>query len=436
MNGDEKIFSTLTLGCKVNQYETEAMAELFIAAGYRPREESDSYADVYLINTCTVTNLSDRKSRQMIRRAKRENPKGIVAVVGCYSQVNPEEVAAIDEVDIILGTKDRDKIVDYCESYGEEKRRIMAVENIRNFREFEHIHIETQEDMTRAYIKVQDGCNQFCTYCIIPYARGPIRSRTLEDAKKQGEALAKNGYRELILTGIHIGSYGKDLENVALIDLIETIAEIPGIERIRLSSMEPHSITEDFMKRAVATGKLCDHFHLSLQNGSDPILKAMNRHYTAEEYYEKTELIRKYMPNAGLTTDIIVGFPTETEKDFEVTCDFVKKVGFSRIHVFKYSPRRGTKAATMEGQISGAVKQDRSHRLISLGEEMTREFISKEKSMVQRVLFEREETPGIYEGYTTNYIRVAVSSDKDLKNSIKRVKIIGGEEPVFGELLD
>lgn len=428
----QRIFTTLTLGCKVNQYETEAMAELFKERGYREMDDTDSFADIYLINTCTVTNLSDRKSRQMMRRAKRDNPDSVVVVVGCYSQVNPEEVADIPEVDIIMGTKERHRVVDLCEEFIQNRDRIIAVENIRNFREFEDIHIENQEDMTRAYLKVQDGCNQYCTYCIIPYARGPVRSRLPEDAVAQARDLAKNGYREVILTGIHIGSYGKDLENTQLIDLIEEIGKIPGIERIRLSSMEPHSITDDFMERAVATGKLCDHFHLSLQNGSDRILKRMNRRYTAEEYLEKAELIRKYMPDAGLTTDIIVGFPGETEEDFQKTVDFVREVGFSRLHVFKYSPRKGTKAAAMRDQIHGAIKHERSSRLIEVGEEMALEFIKSQKHRPLSVLFERRDDDGFFEGYTTNYIRVKASSDKDLKNSIRSVKIEEeGSEPVF-----
>ncbi|MDO5713576.1 MAG: tRNA (N(6)-L-threonylcarbamoyladenosine(37)-C(2))-methylthiotransferase MtaB [Tissierellia bacterium] len=427
----EKIFTTLTLGCKVNQYETEAMSELFKKAGYRELRDEDPFADIYLINTCTVTNLSDRKSRQMMRRAKKDNPNSVVAVVGCYSQVSPQEVSNLEEVDIVLGTKDRNRIVEYCEEFMNQREQIVAVENIRTFREFEDIHIDTQEDMTRAYLKVQDGCNQFCTYCIIPFARGPVRSRTIEDAVNQARILAENGYQEIILTGIHIGSYGKDLQGVGLIDLIEEIAKIKEIKRIRLSSMEPHSIDDEFMERAVATKKLCDHFHLSLQNGSNRILNKMGRSYSKEEYLEKAKLIRKYMPDAGLTTDIIVGFPSETEEDFQETKKFVKEVGFSRIHVFKYSPRQGTKAAKMKDQIPGNIKKERSKELMELGENIAHSFIDSQKGKSLAVLFEKQEDDGSFQGYTTNYIRVKTFSEKDLKNQVKHVKIVGqGSEPV------
>ena len=431
-----KVFTTLTLGCKVNQYETEAMSELLKKAGYRELTEEDPFADIYLINTCTVTNLSDRKSRQMIRRAKKDNPNSVVVVVGCYSQVKPEEVGNLEEVDIVLGTKNRNKIVEYCEEFLKDRRPIVDVENANTYREFEDIHIDTQEDMTRAYLKVQDGCRQFCTYCIIPYARGPIRSRSIENSVKQGKVLAENGYQEIILTGIHIGSYGKDLKEGSLIELIEEMAKIPEIKRIRLSSIEPQSNDEDFMKRAVATKKLCDHFHLSLQNGSNEILKKMGRRYTREEYFETTQMIRSFMPDAGLTTDVIVGFPTEKEEHFLETMDFVKKVGFSRIHVFKYSPRAGTKAATMAEQVSGEKKIERSAKLMTLGDELARSFIEQQKGKELEVLFEKKEKDDFYYGYTTNYIRVKVSSDKDLKNNIKDVKIIGeGTEPVQATLV-
>lgn len=423
----QKTFTILTLGCKVNQYESESMAELFEKKGYLKVDHTMDVADVYIVNTCTVTNLSDRKSRQFIRRAKRENPDATVAVVGCYSQVAPEEVANIEGVDVVIGTTERDQIVNLVEQACENRELVNVVRNIKNDRTFQRIHIEDNHEKTRSYMKVQDGCNRYCTYCIIPYARGNIRSRTIEDSVKEAEVLAKAGYQEIILTGIHIGSYGYDLGDCRLIDLIEAIAEVDGIKRIRLSSVEPNLITEEFMQRAAATEKVCDHFHLSLQSGSNHVLKLMNRHYTREEYMEKADIIRKYMPNAGLTTDIIVGFPQETQEDFEETLDLVRKVRFSRIHVFQYSKRKNTPAAEFTGQVESSVKKLRSEELIALNEKMMREFIAQNQHFLQEVLFE-EEVDGFQEGYTTNYIRVKIKSDEDLKNQIRNVKIIDTEE--------
>ena len=318
---------------------------------------NDEFSDVYIVNTCTVTNLSDRKSRQFIRKSKKKNPDSVVAVVGCYSQVSPDEVKNIEGVDVVIGTTERNKIVDLIEESKEFHEKINIVKNLKNVREFANTTNFDSNNRTRAYMKVQDGCNRFCTYCIIPFARGPIRSRTIEDSVREAKTLADRGFKEIVLTGIHIGSFGMDMGDMRLIDLIEAIAEVDGIERIRLSSVEPIIITDEFMERAVKTGKLCDHFHLSLQSGSNNILKAMNRRYTREEYIEKANIIRKYMPHAGLTTDIIVGFPGENEEDFRDSMSIVKEVGFSRIHVFKYSKRKNTKAALMKNQIDGNVKK-------------------------------------------------------------------------------
>ena len=348
----EKTFSILTLGCKVNQYESEAMSEIFEKRGYR-EVGNDEFSDVYIVNTCTVTNLSDRKSRQFIRKSKKKNPDSVVAVVGCYSQVSPDEVKNIEGVDVVIGTTERNKIVDLIEESKESHEKINIVKDLKNVREFANTTNFDSNNRTRAYMKVQDGCNRFCTYCIIPFARGPIRSRTIEDSVREARTLADRGFKEIVLTGIHIGSFGMDMGDMRLIDLIESIAEVDGIERIRLSSVEPIIITDEFMERAVKTGKLCDHFHLSLQSGSNNILKAMNRRYTREEYIEKANIIRKYMPHAGLTTDIIVGFPGEREEDFQDSMSLVREVGFSRIHVFKYSKRKNTKAAVMKNQIDG-----------------------------------------------------------------------------------
>ena len=429
----EKTFSILTLGCKVNQYESEAMSEIFEKRGYR-EVGNDEFSDVYIVNTCTVTNLSDRKSRQFIRKSKKKNPDSVVAVVGCYSQVSPDEVKNIEGVDVVIGTTERNKIVDLIEESKESHEKINIVKDLKNVREFANTTNFDSNNRTRAYMKVQDGCNRFCTYCIIPFARGPIRSRTIEDSVREARTLADRGFKEIVLTGIHIGSFGMDLGDMRLIDLIESIAEVDGIERIRLSSVEPIIITDEFMERAVKTGKLCDHFHLSLQSGSNNILKAMNRRYTREEYIEKANIIRKYMPHAGLTTDIIVGFPGESEEDFADSMSIVREVGFSRIHVFKYSKRKNTKAAVMKNQIDGNVKKERSEKLIALGEEYQEIFERENMKTPQSVLFE-EEDKGEYYGYTTNYIRVKAKSDIDLKNKIKSVKILDTGEIANCEII-
>ncbi|HHV38389.1 MAG TPA: tRNA (N(6)-L-threonylcarbamoyladenosine(37)-C(2))-methylthiotransferase MtaB [Tepidimicrobium sp.] len=421
-----------TLGCKVNQYETEAMEELFHKRGYRT-VDPDEEADIYVINTCTVTNLSDRKSRQFIRRAKRINEEAIVAVVGCYSQVATQEVESIEGVDVIIGTTARNRIVDLCEEVMEDRRRINIVESLKGRRDFERLSITDIESQTRAYMKIQDGCNQYCSYCIIPYARGPIRSRPLEDIVEESKRLAEAGFKEIVLTGIHVASYGKDLKDVDLLAVVDRVAEVRGIERIRLSSMEPRMVDEEFMKRAVANGKLCDHFHLSLQSGSDKVLKRMNRRYTTGEFKNIVELIRRYMPEAGITTDIIVGFPGETKEQFEESCQFVKDIGFSRVHVFKYSPRRGTPASEFEDQIHGDVKNRRSERLISLSQEVSQSFIDRYIGQVVEVLFEEESrgNKGYMEGYTTNYIRVKAKGCHDISGEILPVKIMGKENNIL-----
>lgn len=417
-----------TLGCKVNQYETEAMEELFENKGYEIAS-SDEIADIYVINTCTVTNLGDRKSRQFIRRAKKLNPDSIIAVVGCYSQISPEEVEKIDGVDIIIGTTQRKKIVDLCEEAASKNGKINIVENISEYKDFEDLNIVDIKEKTRANIKIQEGCNQFCSYCIIPYARGPIRSRELSDIIEESERLRDSGFKEIILTGIHIASYGKDFNGPELIDVIEEIGKIDGIERIRLSSIEPTLIDEEFMERGLKTKKLCDHFHLSLQSGCDAVLKRMNRKYSTEEYKKIVKLIRKYMPNAGITTDIIVGFPGETDEEFEETYDFVKDIGFSKIHVFKYSSREGTAASKFNDQIHGNIKQTRSETLISLGDSLMNSFNEKFTGEKLQVLFEEssKEDVGFMEGYTTNYIRVKCQASEKIKGKILPVRLIGIE---------
>ncbi len=414
-------FNIITLGCKVNQYESEAVEEIFQARGY---EKKQNNADIYVINTCTVTNMSDRKSRQMISRARRDNPEAVIAVMGCYSQVKPEEVAAIEGVDVVLGSRNKEEVVDLCENVLQNKKAIDKVLSFSETKTIEELEISNQEAMTRAYMKIQDGCNMYCSYCLIPYARGNIASRDMDSIKKEAKRLAQNGYKEIVLTGIHVASYGKDLRNgTSLIDVIEEVAKTEGIERIRLSSMEPRHITRDFLERMKATGKACDHFHLSLQSGSDDILRAMNRKYDTKIFKEKVDLIREVFPNAGLTTDIIVGFPTETEENHEETKDFVKEIKFAKTHLFKYSKRDGTKAASMKPEVDGNVKKERLKELEAIEEVNRLNFLKNQIGKTLSVLFEsKSDMEGFKSGYSTNYLRVNVKDDIG-DNEIRHVLI-------------
>lgn len=424
-------FNIITLGCKVNQYESEAVEEIFQARGY---EKKQNNADIYVINTCTVTNMSDRKSRQMISRARRDNPEAVIAVMGCYSQVKPEEVAAIEGVDVVLGSRNKEEVVDLCENVLQNKKAIDKVLSFSETKTIEELEISNQEAMTRAYMKIQDGCNMYCSYCLIPYARGNIASRDMDSIKKEAERLAQNGYKEIVLTGIHVASYGKDLRNgISLIDVIEEVSKTEGIERIRLSSMEPRHITREFLERMKATGKACDHFHLSLQSGSDDILRAMNRKYDTKIFKEKVNLIREVFPNAGLTTDIIVGFPTETEENHEETKDFVKEIKFAKTHLFKYSKRDGTKAASMKPEVDGNVKKERLKELEAIEEVNRLNFLKNQIGKTLSVLFEsKSDMEGYKSGYSTNYLRVNVKDDigdNEIRNvlitEIKNDELIG-----------
>ncbi|MFZ5965576.1 MAG: tRNA (N(6)-L-threonylcarbamoyladenosine(37)-C(2))-methylthiotransferase MtaB [Bacillota bacterium] len=413
-----------TLGCKVNQYETEAMTEAFERNGYRI-VESDEEADVYVVNTCTVTNLSDRKSRQFIRKSKRMNPEAIIAVVGCYAQTAPEEVASIDGVNVIVGTNDRGNIVHYVEQAMARQDAVNYVTNIMEIKEFEEMKIGEIKGRHRAYLKIQEGCNQFCTYCIIPYARGPIRSRKIDDIMVEVQRLAQNGFKEIVLTGIHVASYGKDLGDVTLLDVIKAIHPVEGIERIRLSSIEPTIMTKAFIQTLLEYHKVCPHFHLSLQSGCNETLKRMNRKYTTEVYKEIVHLIRECIPDVSITTDIMVGFPGETEEEFQKTLHFVKEIEFSQIHVFKYSPRKGTPAAKYEGQVPSTIKNQRSEELIALAnacaEAYNQRFIGRDK----KILFEEQskELEGYYQGFTDNYIRVLAKSESNVEGALKSVRL-------------
>ena len=423
-NKNNKIVSFITLGCKVNQYETNAMAQKFKEKGYKVIE-GEAKADIYVINTCTVTNMSDRKSRQMLRRMKDINKNAIIVACGCYVQVSKEEVEQMEEIDLVLGNNEKKNIVEYVEKYIEENKKEENMEDVMQQREFVDFGDVTYTEKTRAVIKVQDGCDRFCSYCLIPYARGHIRSRKIENVIEEIKKVVEEGINEVVITGIHIASYGRDFkgENIGLIDLLEEINKIKGLHRIRLGSIEPTIITEEFVKRLSKLDKICDHFHLSLQSGCTETLKRMNRRYTTEEFKEVTKRLRTKFPNAALTTDIIVGFPGETEEEFNMTYEFLKEIAFYKMHVFKYSQRKGTKAAVMPNQIDGKVKEERSKKLIELSNENEYNYNKKYIGREVEVLFEERE--GEYlKGHTTNYIVVKHKTDKDdLINKIAKVRV-------------
>ena len=413
-----------TLGCKVNQYETEAMLEMFKKDGYT-QVDSEEYADVYVINTCTVTHMSDRKSRQYIRRMKKLNPNAIIAVVGCYSQVSPEEILEIEEVNLVMGTNERRQIVEEIKKLDATKKA-STVDDIMKVRAFEEIEINQTNGRTRAFMKIQDGCDRFCTYCIIPYARGgKVRSRDLDSIVNEAKKLADNGYKEVVLTGIHVASYGKDVrdEQMNLLRVIKEVDKIEGIKRIRLSSVEPILFTDEFVSEVSKMDKVCPHYHLSLQSGCDETLKRMNRRYTTAEYKEIVDRLRENIPNVAITTDVIVGFPGETNDEFNKTYEFLKDIELSQMHVFKYSPRKGTPAATMENQIDPQMKQFRSDKLLNLTKENFNKFASKFIGEEMDVLFETNIVDNKYEGLTPNYIRVVVDSENEIEGQILKVKI-------------
>lgn len=414
-----------TLGCKVNQYETEAMIESFENAGYEIVDYSE-YADVYIINTCTVTNMGDRKSRHIIRRALEKNPNAFVAVAGCYSQMEPKEVLEIPGVSLVVGTNERSRIVElveYAEAKGE---KLDLVEDIMEVREFEEMFIRNYKSRTRAFLKIQEGCDQYCTYCIIPYARGHIRSRKPDSIIAEVIELAGNGFKEVVLTGIHVASYGKDLGNTSLIEIIERIHNIDGIERIRMSSVDPNAMTDEFIDRLRKLPKICRHFHLSLQSGCDETLKRMNRHYTTEEYKRAVGKLREVFADVAITTDLIVGFPGETEEEFQKTVDFINEISFSAMHVFKYSPRKGTPAAKYQNQVTPQVKDARSKLIISIAGKNEKKFKKSFIGKKMKVLYEQsiDEKNSIFEGLTENYIRVVSESQENLKGKIIEVTLL------------
>jgi len=408
-----------TLGCKVNQYETEAMTESFENAGYEIVDYSE-FADVYIINTCTVTNMGDRKSRQIIRRAKEKNPEALVAVVGCYSQIAPGEVLEIPEVSLVVGTDERSRMVELVEYAMKKEEKLNMVNDIMKVREFEEMPIKSYKSRTRAFLKIQEGCDQYCTYCIIPYARGHIRSRKPDSIIAEVKELAENGFREIVLTGIHVASYGKDLGNTSLIDIIEKVHEIDGIRRIRMSSVDPNVMTDGFIERLSRLPKICGHFHLSLQSGCDETLKRMNRKYTTGEYRRVVEKLREVFADVAITTDLIVGFPGETEEEFQKTVDFVDEIAFSGMHVFKYSQRSGTPAAKYEHQVKPQVKDARSKVITAIAkkneEKFKKAFIGRSKPVLYEQPFDGQKS--LFEGLTDNYIRVVSESQEDIKGKI------------------
>lgn len=407
------------LGCKVNAYETEAMQQMLEDAGYEIIPFG-SGADYYIINTCTVTNIADRKSRQMLHKAKKLNPGAVVVAVGCYAQAAGEELQTDEAIDLIIGNNKKRDLITILQKYDNNRNEEKFVVNIDHAGEYEELSIVRTAEHTRAYIKVQDGCNQFCSYCIIPYARGRVRSRSMEEVEREVLQLAENGYQEVVLTGIHLSSYGVDL-GVNLMELIRKVHEVNGIRRIRLGSLEPGIITEEFVKTLSRLPKICPHFHLSLQSGCDATLKRMNRRYTAKEYYEKCGLLRKYYEQPALTTDIIVGFPGETPEEFEETKNFLEKVKFYETHIFKYSKRKGTRAATMGGQVSDRIKAERSNLLQALNKKNQLEFEKKYYGRTVEVLFEEKlqlDGNSYCIGHTKEYIRTVIPAERDFTNEI------------------
>ena len=425
----QKVVKFITLGCKVNQYETNAMAQKFLEKGYKvieeEKEQNEEKPDICIINTCTVTNMSDRKSRQMLRREKENNKNVIVVAVGCYAQVAKNELNKIPEIDLVLGNNEKVDIVKYVEDYINENENNIEIEDVMQSRLFSDFGDITFTEKTRAVVKVQDGCDRFCSYCIIPYARGRVRSRKPESIISEITKIAEKNIKEVVITGIHIASYGKDFkEEYKLIDLLEEINKIEGIERIRLGSIEPLLITDEFVERLKKLDKICHHFHLSLQSGCDETLKRMNRRYTTEQFKEIVKRLRNAYNDVNLTTDIIVGFPGETEEEFEKTYKFLDEIKFYKMHIFKYSQRKGTKAAVMPNQIPGDIKELRSRRLIELSNKNEFEINEKYIGKKVEVLFE-EEKEGVFKGHTANYILVYCKDENEnLSNKIQKVECI------------
>lgn len=430
----KKRVTVYTLGCKVNQYESSSLAGLFQERGYQVVDFADE-ADVYIINTCTVTHLGDRKSRQLIRRAAKANPDAVVAVTGCYAQVSPGEIVEIPGVDLVVGTRDRAKLVDLVEKAVKGRPPVNAVSEYEDGDEFEEFSVQPVQGRVRAFLKIQEGCSDFCTYCIVPYARGPLRSRRPDRVIDAARKLVASGYKEIVITGIHTGAYGRDLDSgITLSGLLISLLGIPGLQRLRLSSIEPHDITMELVDIMSGSEIFCRHLHVPLQSGSDEVLRMMGRRYTSWEYLRLVDVLKENIPGLGLTTDVMVGFPGESEEYFQSTLKLIQKIGFSGLHVFKYSPRRGTPAAGYGRQVEPALKDERSRKLIQLGRKLTAQFARSHLSQDLSVLVEQQaqDASGPYEGHTDNYIRVVFPGHEDLVGQIVRVKA----EKVKGTIIE
>ncbi|GGD04409.1 tRNA (N(6)-L-threonylcarbamoyladenosine(37)-C(2))-methylthiotransferase MtaB [Pontibacillus salipaludis] len=416
-----------TLGCKVNHYETEAIWQLFKEEGYE-RTDFDRSSDVYVINTCTVTNTGDKKSRQVIRRAIRKNPDAVICVTGCYAQTSPAEIMDIPGVDIVVGTQDRRKMLDYIKQYQEERQPINGVTNIMKTRTYEELDVPAFTDRTRASLKIQEGCNNFCTFCIIPWARGLMRSRDPEEVIQQAQQLVDAGYKEIVLTGIHTGGYGEDMKDYNLAMLLRELDKrVNGLKRIRISSIEGSQITDDVIDVLRESDKIVRHLHIPLQSGSNTVLKRMRRKYTTEFYKERVDRIKEALPGLAITSDVIVGFPGETEEEFNETYRFIQEIGYSELHVFPYSKRTGTPAARMDDQVDEEVKNDRVHQLIELSNQQAKEYASQYDGEVLEVIpeekFKDDENDNRYVGYTDNYLKVVFEGKEDMVGEIVRVKL-------------
>ena len=424
----EKTIAFHTLGCKVNHYETEAMWQIFKNDGY-DRVTFNDNADVFVINTCTVTNTGDKKSRQVIRRAIRQNPEAVVCVTGCYAQTSPKEIEAIPGVDIIIGTADRDKLLDYVNQYHEERMPINGVKNIMKKRTYEEMDVPYFTDRTRATLKIQEGCNNFCTFCIIPWARGLLRSRDPEMVVAQATQLVNEGYKEIVLTGIHTGGYGEDLKDYNLAQLLRDLEQVEGLNRLRISSIEASQLTDEVMEVIKASNKIVRHLHIPIQSGSDTVLKRMRRKYTMEFFERRITELKEMMPNIALTSDVIVGFPGETEEEFMETYNFIEKHHFSELHVFPYSMRTGTPAARMTDQVDETIKNERVQRLIDLSNRLATEYAEQFKDDVLEVIPE-EMKDGKIVGHSDNYIKVAIEGDESLIGELVKVKITEPGYPI------
>lgn len=417
----------ITLGCKVNQYESEAMLSSLLQHGFAAAEDKET-ADVVILNSCTVTAESDRKVRQIFRRAKKDNPDAVMVLTGCMAQAFPEDARRLEEADIILGTSNRKRLVPDLLAFLSARQRIIDIAPHTNDEKFENLNVENFTGRTRAFVKIEDGCNRFCSYCIIPYARGRVRSKPLEDLKAELAGLGANGYKEVVLTGINLPAYGKEL-GLHLCDAVEAACEATGIQRVRLGSLEPEQLTPEVIARMASQDKLCPQFHLSLQSGCDATLRRMNRHYTTAEYAQIVGNLREAFPGCAITTDVMVGFAGETEEEFEASLSFVRKIGFSKVHVFAYSRRPGTRAYDMPGQVTVREKEDRSHRMIEATRATQQTFLQAQLGQAEEVLFEQQKEQGLWEGYTRNYTHVLAPSGRDLSGQLAQVRL----ESVQGE---